>query len=143
MFVSTIKEGIMRIGMDISIAECRRSGYMVMDFKKRELFKNGKLDKDCPVIFSVSNPYAWNDAGKPMINSDRYGNQLQHNQLWLIDNMEYSWNDLMEMLEYGDRMESVASCCDWEHCKPNFDNPNEYDLLHLASDISCCVTLGD
>jgi hypothetical protein len=129
----------MRIGMDVSIAECRRSGYMVMDFKKRDLIKNGVLDRDCGVTFSVSNPMEWNDAGKPMINSDRYGRAIRRSFLWSLEPIEYTWNDLVELLTYGDNEESVSSCCDWKNCKPNFDNPNEYDLLHLASDIHCTM----
>ena len=132
----------MKIGMDISIAECRRSGYLVMDFKKRELIKKGKLDKDAVVIFSASDPMAWNDAGKPMINSDRYGNRLEHIPLWSVDNSEYSWNDLIGFINTPEKMESVASCCDWKNCKPNFDNPNELDLLCLASDIHCCMGIN-
>ena len=127
----------MKIGTDISIAECRRSGYMVMDFKKKELVKKGILDKNANVTLSASNPIAWNDAGKPMINSDHYGNQLIHSPLWSLEPTNYSFNDLLDLIKTTERFESVASCCDWKNCQPNFDNPNEYDLLHLASDIHC------
>lgn len=131
----------MKIGTDVSIAECRCSGYMVIDFGagkdfSRKLIKKGVLDKDCPVTLSVSNPEAWNDSGKPIINTDI--------PIWNLSphDTEYSWNDLMEFLNYSDRRASIASTCDWENCAPNFDNPNEYDLLHLASDIHCCYSLA-
>ena len=117
----------MRIGTDISIACCRREGYMVMDFKKRELIKKGVFDKDCQVTLSVSNPEAWNDAGKPMIGENRY--------LWSLEPIDYSWNDLMYFLDNPARRAGIANCCDWKNCSPNFDNPNVFDLLHLASDI--------
>jgi len=123
----------MKIGMDISIAECRRSGYMVMEFKKRELFTKGILNKDAYATFSLSFPEAWNDAGKPMVGTEY--------TLWSLEPSEYSWNDLMEMIEDPERRASVADCCDWENCNPIFDNPTEHDMLHLASDISAAIGL--
>jgi hypothetical protein len=123
----------MRIGTDMSIAECRCSGYMVMDFKKRELLKKGVLNKDCPVTLSISNPEGWNDTGRPMIGSGY--------PLWSLTPTEYSWNDLMDLLDEKSR-EGIESCCDWKNCQPNLDTPNEYDLLHLASDISSYMSLS-
>ena len=124
----------MRIGTDISIAECRCSGYMVMDFKKRELFSNGVLNKKAYATFSVSFPMAWNDAGKPTI-----GTSLP---LWSLEPTELNWDDLMSYIENPDCRKSVESICDWKNCVPNFDNPTEYDMLHLASDINVVMGLN-
>ena len=118
----------MKIGTEVSIAECRRSGYMVMEFKKRDLIKKGVLDKDCEVTLSVSFPESWNDAGKPMIGFDWWS-------LWSLEPIRYTFNDLMEILDNPEYLEQVESCCDWKNCKPNLETPTEYDLLHLASDI--------
>jgi hypothetical protein len=123
----------MKIGTDVSIQECRRSGYMVIDFPKG-LIKDGVLDKDREVELSISFPEAWHDSGTPMIGTDL--------SLWSLRE-NYSWNDLIEFINYSDRREMVASCCDWEHCQPEMDNPNEYDLLHLASDISATFSLAN
>jgi len=129
----------MRIGTDISIATCRCEGYMVMDFKKRKLIKKGILDKDCVVDFTVSIPEYWNDAGKPMLpprdtNNPRYFERMP--VLYALDTCA-SWNDIMDIISDDKDRASVASCCDWSNCSPNFKNPTEYDLLNLASDVNC------
>jgi hypothetical protein len=44
----------MKIGTDASLRECMASGYLMMEYKVRELFPkhlNGKMDKDCFVSF--------------------------------------------------------------------------------------------
>jgi hypothetical protein len=124
-----------KIGTDISIAECRRSGYMVMEFSP-DLIKNGKLDKDVGCTFSVSNPNAWTDSGTPDIS------KFDTEPLWDLSphDTEYSWNDLMEFIKDTKKYIMVEKCCDWGKCIPNFDNPTEYDMLHMASDIH--FTLG-
>ena len=136
----------MKLGSDVSIAECRVSGYMVIEYKKRDLIKKGILDKDCRVSLTVSNPDAWTDCGRriPPVNNI-YDYEANHGippvRAYILDD-EYSWNDLMKFLNDFDRRKSVESCCDWKHCKPNLDNPDEYDFLRLASDIQFCYSLA-
>ena len=124
---------LMKIGTDISLTVCRIEGYMVMEFKKRELIKKGKLDKDCEVTLSVSNPMAWTDSGKPLIDSGY--------DLWVLPPTTFSWNDLVALIDNPVSLYSVASGCDWKNCTPNFDDPTEYDLLNLASDIQWAIGL--
>ena len=114
----------MRIGTDICLVNCRNSGYMIMDFKKRDLIKNGKLDKNCPATFSVSNIESWNRSGTPRIN--------HKDSLWLLVPVNYSWNDLMRFIKDPKRREQICAGTDYEL---HFDNPSEYVMLHLASDI--------
>ena len=120
----------MRIGTDMSIAECRFSGYMVMEYNHRELIKKGVLDKTVECGFSVSNPEAWTDVGTPNIH--------KLDIMWRLSPYDtvYSFNELLEILnEYTERYKSVASCCDWEHCRPNLKNPTPHEMLFLASDM--------
>jgi hypothetical protein len=131
MYCITTRRNTMRIGTDSSIAECRRSGYLVMEFPKRELIKKGVLNKECYATFSVSNPMGWNDAGRPDIGSGY--------PLWVFNDVHLTFEDLLSLIKEPKDRESVASCCDWEHCQPNLDNPNEYDMLHLASDINAAI----
>jgi hypothetical protein len=135
----------MKMGTDISLATCRSSGYMVMEYPKG-LIKKGILDKDRPVLLTVSNPEAWTDCGrvKPPVHCKYQDSYERHEPLpsiYALDE-EYSWNDLIEFISDFGRRQSIASCCDWEHCQPNFDNPTERDLLNLASDINCCYSLA-
>jgi len=44
----------MKIGTDISIAECRRSGYMVMEYDHYALVNGNSINKDVRCTFSVS-----------------------------------------------------------------------------------------
>ena len=125
----------MKIGKDISLSVCRREGYMVMEFNMRDLIQKGKLNKDCRVTLSASNPSAWTDNGRPNINAI-----LDGTSLWLLPPTEFSWRDLMGFIDTETTYTIVSSCCDWENCKPDFYNPNEYDFLHLASDIY--MTMG-
>ena len=124
----------MKIGTDISIAECRDSGYMVIEFKKRELIKKGVLQKDVEVECSQSLPHdghcdRW-QYGTPMIG-------YRYHELWSVIDVSHSWNSIMEMFE--EREKDIMSCCgasNREEYGINFDNPTEYDLLNLISDVN-------
>lgn len=96
--------------------------------------------------FSLSNPHAWNDSGRPDISNFDHSERLDPialNPLWIHDPIDtgFSWNDLMELIEKPEDRAFVASCCDWDNCQPEMDNPTEYDMLHLASDISSAIGL--
>ena len=123
----------MKIGTDISIAECRVSGYMVMDFKKSDLIKNGRLDKDCSCELTVSNPEEWTDSGR--------ANPAKKGQLYVL-NEDYSFNDLLKIIKDEGMKKSIASICDWENCQPELENPTERDMLNLASDIHFVYNLS-
>lgn len=112
------------IGQDVNLATCRAEGYLMMDFNRNKLFKKGVLQKEQCVRFKATAGYLTHDEnGKPL----DIGTKLY------VDSV-LSWNDLMEIFErYKDEITSFA---DYANCNPNFENPNEYDLLNLASDIN-------
>lgn len=126
----------MKIGTDVSIAECRDSGYMVIEFKKRELIKKGVLQKDVYVECSQSFPVEgrWQN-GRPHIGYERH-------ELYSIIDISHSWETIMEFFEKHE--ESILSMCGAK-CREdyciNFDNPTEYDLLNLISDVNSYMGL--
>lgn len=111
----------MKIGTDMSLKTCWEEGYMIMDFKVKELFPNGRknaLDKDAYARFYRSD-----------------GHMLEN---WCIVKMldtHYSYSDLLEL--YQSHKEGVDSFCGYtpDNPRPNIDNPREYDMLNLASDL--------
>ena len=121
----------MKTGTDISLAVCRCEGYMVVEHPAR--FKKAPLDKDYKCKLTVSNPDAWTDSGKVDFNTP-------DEPIYFLDE-QYSFNDLLEILEEDGVRESVESSCDWENCQPNLDNPTIHDMLYLASDIQFCRSL--
>jgi len=114
----------MKIGTDLSISECRTSGYSVIDFNKRDLVKAGKLDKDHYVRLSVSFPERWNDAGRPDIKAAREGLALYSTDV------DICWNDIHE--QYIRHKEGIDSFADLANCPIEMDNPTAYNLLNLA-----------
>jgi hypothetical protein len=109
----------MKIGTDISIQECRDEGYCVIEFAVKELYPNGRkngIDKEHCVNFTKSLPAYMRGVGEQQIYLD----------------VDYSWNDLVEIyLKHRDSIDSMIGDT-WyiETLKPN-----EYDILHLGSDI--------
>ena len=117
----------MKIGSDVSLHVCRAEGYLIMEYTKNKLFKKGILQKDVYVRFTATSGYlAWNDNGKLL------PPQLRKADAYIL-NVGLCWDDLIEIYEYNKK--GIDSLCDYEHCKPNFDSPSEYDMLNLASDI--------
>lgn len=125
----------MRIGTDLSIAECRSEGYTVIDFKVRELYPNGRkqpLDKECNVLVTISFPPNWTD-GRPnsLYGADEYPPVLY------IYNDYLSWNDAYEM--YIADKASIDSLCGIDPVNGwtfEVDNPSEYDLLSLIDSVN-------
>lgn len=123
----------MKIGTDVSIRECRDSGYMVIEFKKSELIKKGILQKDVCVKCSQSFPESWTN-GRPNIASI-----LENEPIWAVnpDEISHSWNSIMWYFEkYEKQILSMCGCASREDYCVNFNNPNEYDLLNLISDVA-------
>lgn len=112
------------IGTDKSIAECRKSGYAVID--STGLMKDGKLDKNHLVHLTISDPENWTDNGKPKRGLDR-------NDLYVVDKY-VSFRELWELFE--EQGKGIKSYCDFENCPFNHEDPSEYDLLHLAQTLS-------
>jgi len=125
----------MKLGTDVSIAECRRSGYLVMEYKQRDLFPRGVMNKDCGVTFSQSNPEAWNDAGKPDISSDA--------PLWALSpyDTEWSWNDLIDLVDTPRRLRTLREVCDVSRALLEIPAPLPRELLLLAGVVNDCFGL--
>ena len=120
----------MKIGTDYNLYTCRAEGYTIIEFKKRELFKGGKLDKDFMVRVTKSWPSGWTEGGKPRMDS--------LHDLYILD--EYiSWNDAYCV--YIEHKEMIDSVCDIESNPINFGSPTEYDLLNLIDCVGCCCSL--
>jgi len=81
----------MKIGTDVSIAECRYSGYTVIEFKKRDLIKKGVLDKDCSVHVTISFPERWDESGRPHVGYESH-------ELYAHDTC-ICWNSVYELYE--------------------------------------------
>ncbi len=120
----------MRIGTDVSIAECRDFGYPVIDFKVKKLFPNGRktgMDKDADVLLTISNPERW-ENGKPKFPTK------EQNKSFLCPVYLYegwvSWNDIHE--RYMDNKPDIDSYADLENCPIEMENPTEHDLVTLA-----------
>jgi len=117
----------MKIGTD-SISECRDSGYMVIDFKVKSLYPNGRkngIDKDCEVRATVSFEGSWIKGHfQPWLNLPQY-----------MTDTFVSWNDLIGIFQdMGMTQPGFLSSCD-RKSPETIENPTEYDLLNLASDI--------
>ncbi len=113
----------MKIGTDVSIAECRKSGYVVIEYKAKELLHKGVLDKTCAVKVTSSYPENWSDAGKPLFGcSPLY-----------VTNGFICFEAALEIFEgYG---ESIKSMIDFENCPIELISPSVYDFLFLLSAI--------
>ena len=116
----------MKIGSDVSIAECRRSGYVVMEFKVKELFPvKGVLDKERAIEVSVSNPKYWTDSGTPQVG-------CSYHELYVARGV-ISFEAAEEIFkDYG---ASIKSFCDFDSCPIEFENPDQYDFLRLLETI--------
>jgi hypothetical protein len=118
----------MKIGTDVSIAECRREGYLVMEFEVKKLFPKGRkkpMDKTAAVNFTYSNPHRWNDSGKPMPGIPR--DELFYLDTWL------SYGDLLELyIPHKDEIDQCTGNYGEERIDYLTIEPTEYDLLSLA-----------
>ena len=113
----------MKIGTDISLSECKREGYTMIEFKVRELYPNGR---------------------KNGINKDHYVSVTEHYPDYIIEEDAFykgllmtdtimSWDDALE--SYLSHEDGMNSSCETDKFI-NFENPTEYDLLNLISDLS-------
>ena len=108
----------MRIGTDVSLKECSQEGYLMMDFKKRELITKGKLNPDVNVHFLAHVP--------PYINERYVGVPIE-----LHTDSIMSANDVWEL--YQKHQKSIDETCGMD--AREFPTC-EYTLLSLASDVN-------
>lgn len=110
----------MRIGTDASMSICKTDGYMIMDYKVRELMPKGVLNPDCSVRFIKHIP----DYIKEEIN-------------WCIGMPAFttdatvSANDVWEL--YLSHKEGIDSMCGFEGDREFPKDP--YDLLSIADEV--------
>ena len=115
----------MRIGTDVSIQTCIAEGYLMMNYKKKELFTNGKINKevDCQFITHL-----------PDYVKEEMGWKVGDNSIDM--NVSLNANDIWEL--YLDNKSGIDSFIGMEH----IDIKSEYDLLHVASDVNSYMGLG-
>ena len=109
------------IGTDMSIAECRKSGYAVMD-RQGLVNRKGVLDKDKLVRVTMSNPEYWTCDGHNLPG-------VLATDLYVYDNWT-SFNDVWEAFEA--QGQSIKDYCDWKNCPIEHENPTPWDMLHLV-----------
>ena len=121
---------MVKIGTDVSLEVCRSEGYMVAEYKISELIKDGKLDKDCCIRLTRSNPSAWYDNGRVKINTTL---DIYHLDEWL------SYNDvLVAYLSDRDAIDRFMGNIpnkynDFTYYDYTTINPTIHDLLWLAT----------
>lgn len=119
----------MKIGTDISLETCRIEGYLMMEYRHRELFpsgNNGKLDKDCSVLFTRTNEKT-HKTGRynPRLGGSRY----------VLEEWR-SWNEVLERYLYYKA--AIDRCISNEgDGYVDYANlePNVWDLLLLADTV--------
>ncbi len=107
----------MRIGTDVSLKECSQEGYLMMDFKKRELITKGKLNPDAKVYFLAHVP--------PYVEERYVGHPIS-----LVTDVTLSANDVWNL--YQQHQKSIDETCGMD--AREFPTC-EYSLLSLASDV--------
>jgi hypothetical protein len=115
---------MVKIGTDVSLAVCRSEGYLVAEYKKSELIKDGKLDKDVAVRLTRSNPYAWYDNGRVKFDPSL--------QIYVLDE-DLSYNDVIEVY-----------LCDRDSIDQYMGNvPSEYNDFTYVDYTAIEPTIGD
>jgi len=107
------------------ISEARRSGYMVMEYKVKELYPRhlkGQPDWDYESLFTVSDPDQWNDSGKPDVSKS--------GRLYLCR----SFSSLRTIFElYLSKKEGIDSFTGGSLIDPDWTDP--YCILYLANSV--------
>lgn len=110
----------MRIGMDASLKVCREEGYLMAEYKVRELYPGGVFDPDAPIRLYAHLP---DYLKKEMC--WRVGDKSLMLEVWL------SANDVWEMYQSNkEEVDSLTGCC-----MDTFPD-SAYSVLQLASDIN-------
>lgn len=107
----------MKIGTDVSLDVCKADGYLIMDFKKRQLIKKGTLDADCYVRFIQHVPEYLREEMHENDHSLIMDVSLTTNDIWT----RYKWNEPAIVARSGVGERTFPT--------------NEYELLSLADDV--------
>lgn len=81
----------MKIGVDVSLATCKKDGYLIMEFKKRELVVKGKLATNVHVRFFAHIP--------DYCLEEKYGTANPVGVSTIITDVIYSANDVWELYQ--------------------------------------------
>jgi hypothetical protein len=111
----------MKLGTDVCLQTCKKEGYLIMDFKKRELFIKGEFQKDVNVRFFKHYP--------DYVLKDIYGTENPVGEVTIMMDIDLSAEDVWE--SYQQDKESIDSCAGLSHEFPTCEG----SLLSLASDI--------
>jgi hypothetical protein len=111
----------MRPGTDVSLRECRESGYPIIEYFARDLLPDGTLNPEAMIDLTISNPENWpwgvNKIG--VLSRDLYRRTGY-----------YCFKELKEaFLRAG---QGIKDYCDWKHCPIELERPHPMDFLHLA-----------
>lgn len=109
----------MRIGLDASLSVCREEGYLMAEYKVRELYPNGVFDPDAPIRFFAHLP--------DFIKKETY---WRIGDKSLMIDVSLSANDLWGM--YQENKEGIDSFSGMEYTFPE----DPHSALYLASDIN-------
>ena len=123
MNISEIEQLDNLIGTDISIEECIRSGYTIIDTGGKQFNVNEPFR-----ILEFYPDYALLDMDieeEQLENIDRFE--------YMVVDTEYSFNELIEI--YKDHKDGMDSSFE-TNIHVNFEEPTFYDFLNLASDCS-------
>lgn len=111
----------MKIGTDVDFGTCRAEGYLMMEYKKRELISKGVLNPNTAVRFFAHYPdYCLEEI---------YGTPNPVGIKTILTDIDLSANDVWGL--YLEDKESIDSFCGLSHEFPTC----EFSLLNLASDV--------
>lgn len=113
----------MKIGTDVDMSTNIAEGYMIMEFKKRELITKGKLNREVYVRFYKHCP--------DYVLFEMYGTDKLVGQPTIMEDTTLSAEDVWET--YLEDKDSIDSFCG---VQGRIFPQDEYDLLNLASDVS-------
>lgn len=113
----------MKIGIDVNMSTNIAEGYLIAEFKKRELFTKGKLNPNVEMRFFAHLP--------DFILEEIYGTAKPVGVSILCTDVYLSANDLWEMYEQ-DKCGIDSVCGITGRIFPE----NEWDMLNLAADIN-------
>jgi hypothetical protein len=108
-------------GTDVSIAECRASGYPVIHHKSR------KFDPDTPYLVTISNPAAWNPEGTAITRSSRHEPYLVHDLL--------TYREIWEKFLKGGKR--IKEFCDFKNCP--YPEPDGDASFHAMASLAGTV----
>lgn len=117
----------MKTGTDLSIPECRSSGYPVVEHGK------SPMDPAKDYRLTISNPNAWTDSGQVKFGK---GHKAYHFDGFI------SYKNLWELFE--SRGEGIKSFCDFKNYPypaPD-ESPSFHDFVSLASTVDTYCGIG-